>query len=58
MIGSPESGFRRFVEQLCEAAGFAPKVVFEGAELATIRGLVAADLGVAIVPQRHGPYNP
>lgn len=55
IIASPESGFRRFVDGLCNAAGFSPTVVFESAELATIRGLVAAGLGIAIVPEQHGP---
>jgi len=32
------------------AAGFRPKVVFEGDDLSNVRGLVTAGLGVAIVP--------
>jgi LysR family transcriptional regulator, transcription activator of glutamate synthase operon len=35
---------------LCAQAGFAPSVVFEGDDLSTVRGFVAAGLGVAIVP--------
>jgi len=35
---------------LCEAAGFAPTIDFEADDLPTVRGLVAAGLGVAVVP--------
>lgn len=41
---------RMITDQLCNDAGFVPKVVFEGEEVSTISGLVAAGLGVAIVP--------
>ncbi|WP_371791381.1 LysR family transcriptional regulator [Streptomyces sp. NBC_01471] len=43
-------GLRRLVNSLCTAAGFPPRVAFEGAEIATIRGFVAAGLGVAVLP--------
>ncbi len=35
----------------CRAAGFEPRIACESSELETIRSLVAAGLGVAIVPQ-------
>jgi LysR family transcriptional regulator, transcription activator of glutamate synthase operon len=35
---------------LCAQAGFAPSVVFQGDDLSTVRGFVAAGLGVAIIP--------
>jgi DNA-binding transcriptional LysR family regulator len=44
------SGLRKLGDDLCEAAGFRPRVVFEGNDLSNVRGLVAAGLGVAIVP--------
>jgi DNA-binding transcriptional LysR family regulator len=44
------SALRRLGDQLCAAAGFRPRVVFEGDDLSNVRGLVAAGLGVAIVP--------
>ncbi|HEY1616393.1 MAG TPA: LysR family transcriptional regulator [Streptosporangiaceae bacterium] len=44
------SSLRRLGDELCERAGFAPDVVFEGDDLATVRGFVAAGLGAAIVP--------
>jgi LysR family transcriptional regulator, transcription activator of glutamate synthase operon len=37
-------------DDLCAHAGFAPSVVFQGDDLATVRGFVAAGLGVAIIP--------
>ncbi|WBB64488.1 LysR family transcriptional regulator [Streptomyces sp. WMMC500] len=46
----PGYGMRRMLEELCAAAGFAPRVAFEGEEAETIRGLVAAGLGVALLP--------
>lgn len=43
-------GLRALTEQFCAQAGFAPKVAFEGEEIATLRGLVGVGLGVAIIP--------
>ncbi|WP_181768867.1 LysR family transcriptional regulator [Streptomyces albidus (ex Kaewkla and Franco 2022)] len=43
-------GMRRILEALCAEAGFTPRVAFEGEEAETIRGLVAAGLGVALLP--------
>ncbi len=41
---------REQVEQLCEAAGFEVEPAFEVDDLPTVRGLVAAGLGVAVTP--------
>jgi DNA-binding transcriptional LysR family regulator len=46
----PASALRKLTDDLCEQAGFRPAVVFEGDDLSTARGFVAAGLGVAIVP--------
>jgi len=46
----PTSALRQLGDDLCAAAGFRPKVVFEGDDLSNVQGLVAAGLGVAIVP--------
>lgn len=46
----PASALRKLTDDLCEQAGFRPAVVFEGEDLSTVRGFVAAGLGVAIVP--------
>lgn len=42
--------------QLCAASGFEPRVGFEGGELSTLRGFVAAGLGVAILPKAGGGW--
>jgi DNA-binding transcriptional LysR family regulator len=47
-------GLRQIADDLCAEAGFEPKIVFEGQESDTVRGLVAAGLGVALLPQ-FGP---
>jgi LysR family transcriptional activator of glutamate synthase operon len=46
----PISALRKLTDDLCEQAGFRPSVVFEGDDLSTVRGFVAAGLGVAILP--------
>jgi DNA-binding transcriptional LysR family regulator len=47
---TPGHGLRLITDELCQAAGFAPRIVFEGEQVATIRGLVGAGLGVALLP--------
>jgi len=44
------SGLRRVIEAACQQVGFMPRVAVEGEELATVRGLVAAGLGVSLLP--------
>jgi DNA-binding transcriptional LysR family regulator len=46
----PTSLLRQRCEDLCQQAGFRPSLGFEGDDLPTVRGFVAAGLGVAIVP--------
>ena len=41
---------RVLTERLCAEAGFTPKIAFEGEEVETLRALVAAGLGVALLP--------
>ncbi|MFJ8044702.1 LysR family transcriptional regulator [Kitasatospora sp. NPDC096147] len=43
-------GLRVITEGFCAEAGFAPRIAFEGEEAETLRGLVAAGLGVALLP--------
>jgi DNA-binding transcriptional LysR family regulator len=50
-------GLRQITDSLCAAAGFSPKIAFEGQESDTVRGLVAAGLGVALLP-RFEPGSP
>jgi len=42
---------RPIVMNACESAGFSPKIAFEGEETETIRGLVAAGMGVSLLPK-------
>ncbi|MYY10341.1 LysR family transcriptional regulator [Streptomyces sp. SID4919] len=46
----PGYGLRRITDDLCAAAGFRPRIAFEGEEAETLRGLVQAGLGVALLP--------
>jgi DNA-binding transcriptional LysR family regulator len=46
----PGNALRALTDGLCRAAGFEPRIAFEGDEVATLRGLVAAGLGVALLP--------
>jgi LysR family transcriptional regulator, transcription activator of glutamate synthase operon len=46
----PTSLLRQLCDDLCEEAGFSPALGFEGDDLPTVLGFVAAGLGVAIVP--------
>lgn len=46
----PEWELRQLSDQLCAAAGVAPRVVFEGDDLSTVDSFVGAGLGVGILP--------
>ncbi len=49
----PEYGIRGLTDELCAAAGFTPQIAFEGDDIATLRGLVEAGLGVGLLPPPH-----
>jgi LysR family transcriptional activator of glutamate synthase operon len=53
---------RPIVWEACQKAGFTPKIAFEGEETDTIRGLVAAGMGVSLLPEmaleQTGPLMP
>lgn len=44
-------GFRNMTLGLCRAAGFEPNVVFESNNIETVQSLVAAGMGITLVPQ-------
>lgn len=44
-------GFRKMTIELCQQAGFEPHVVFESSNIETIQSLVAAGMGVTLVPR-------
>lgn len=43
-------GLRTITDEFCAQAGFTPRIAFEGEDTETLRGLVAAGLGVALLP--------
>jgi LysR family transcriptional regulator, transcription activator of glutamate synthase operon len=49
------SEFRELSDRLCREAGFSPAVAFEADDVATVRALVGAGLGIAILPALHQP---
>lgn len=49
------SEFREISDRLCREAGYSPAVAFEADDVATVRALVGAGLGVAILPAVHWP---
>jgi LysR family transcriptional regulator, transcription activator of glutamate synthase operon len=54
---TPQNDLRQIFDSLCERAGFVPQLAFEGEEHETLRGLVRAGLGVAVLPRapHHDP---
>ncbi|TDF95859.1 LysR family transcriptional regulator [Paenibacillus piri] len=48
---SEEYSLRSIVLEACDKAGFVPQIGFEGEETDTIRGLVAAGMGVSLLPE-------
>ncbi|MGI5128369.1 LysR family transcriptional regulator [Pseudonocardia sp. CA-107938] len=51
----PGYGLRGTLERLARAAGFRPRLAFEGGDVETVRGLVGAGLGVALLPAATHP---
>ncbi|MGA9746059.1 MAG: LysR family transcriptional regulator [Nocardioides sp.] len=51
----PGYGMRQIAEEWCRAAGFRAELAFEGEDIGTVRGLVAAGLGVALLPRADRP---
>ncbi|AKE40118.1 transcription regulator [Corynebacterium camporealensis] len=46
----PGYGTRMLLDSLAEKSGFTPHLVFESMELTTVSGMVAAGLGIALLP--------
>jgi|SRR5947209_10863903 len=54
----PGFGMRQLLDELCAAAQFQPRIVLESANLTTSAGLVAAGLGISLMPidgSEHAP---
>jgi DNA-binding transcriptional LysR family regulator len=54
----PGYGLRRITDELAEAARFLPILAFEGDDVDTLRGLIAAGLGVAVLPEAEPTPRP
>jgi LysR family transcriptional regulator, transcription activator of glutamate synthase operon len=54
----PGFGMRRLLDELCAAAQFQPRIVLEAANLTTTAGLVAAGLGIGLIPIDGSDYGP
>ncbi|MBF6331677.1 LysR family transcriptional regulator [Nocardia transvalensis] len=50
-------GMRRILDDLCAAADFRPRTGLESSDLVTVAGLVAAGLGVAVLPLEEAPVR-
>ncbi|OBG28827.1 LysR family transcriptional regulator [Mycobacterium sp. 852002-51057_SCH5723018] len=50
-------GMRQLLDELCAAAQFEPRIVLESANLTTTAGLVAAGLGISLMPFDGGQYG-
>ncbi|SDU87093.1 DNA-binding transcriptional regulator, LysR family [Microlunatus sagamiharensis] len=53
----PGFGSRRLLDGLLRAAGVAPRISFQSQDLATIEGLVAAGLGVGVLPEAFAGHS-
>lgn len=54
----PGFGMRRLLDELCAAAQFQPRIVLESANLTTTAGLVAAGLGISLMPIDGSDHAP
>lgn len=54
----PAYHLRILTDQLFELAGFAPKIIFEGADVFSVAGLVRANLGITLLPKIPALYYP
>ena len=48
--GAPDSAWYRIASHHCRAAGFVPRVAFASDDYAAVQALVAAGLGVSVIP--------
>ncbi|HWU23294.1 MAG TPA: LysR family transcriptional regulator [Nocardioides sp.] len=58
IVLKPGFSLRAVTQDLCREAGFEPRFGFEGEEVETLRGLVYAGLGVALLPDPHSVGAP
>jgi LysR family transcriptional regulator, transcription activator of glutamate synthase operon len=51
VANKPGTGLRESTEELWHESRISPKVAFEGDDVATLRGMIAVGLGVAVLPR-------
>lgn len=51
VLTSPASASAKHVVRSCHAAGFEPEISFESDDYQTVQGLVAAGVGIALIPE-------
>jgi molybdate transport repressor ModE-like protein len=56
LCGDSPSSCREHVVNTCRAAGFEPRISFESDDYQVVQGLVAAGLGVTLLPEIAGEY--
>jgi DNA-binding transcriptional LysR family regulator len=54
----PGFGMRRLLDELCAAAQFQPRIILESATLTSTAGLVAAGLGISLMPLDGSEHAP
>jgi DNA-binding transcriptional LysR family regulator len=47
---SPDHTVRIIFDKVCADTSFSPKIAFEGMDISTLRGLIAAGLGIGLLP--------
>jgi len=55
---TPEYGLRQLTDRLARAAGFAPRIAFSVTEVGTMRAMIAAGVGVGVVPAPSAAADP
>jgi DNA-binding transcriptional LysR family regulator len=53
---SPGYTLRTIFEEACAEASFVPKIPFEGMDIATLRGMIAAGIGIGLLPPTPAPF--
>jgi LysR family transcriptional regulator, transcription activator of glutamate synthase operon len=48
---NPGHTLRNIFDKVCVDSSFVPSIAFEGMEIATLRGLIAAKLGIGLLPR-------
>ncbi|WP_204081368.1 LysR family transcriptional regulator [Mycobacterium riyadhense] len=55
VVPDRDHALRRIFDDACTRYGFTPTIAFEGSDVATLRGLVSAQLGIGVLPRAATP---